>query len=138
MDEEWSVHEPSPGGYRFDPLSYRVIGAATDVHRQLRPGFREELYENALCIEFDTRNICYRRQVPIAVHYDGHEVGMHGLDLVVESSLVLELKAVSCLLDVHAAQLLAYLRAADAPAGLLLNFGEMPLKVKRLVNNYRG
>ena len=108
------------------------------MHRRLGPGFREELYENALCIEFDKRGIGYSRQVPITVHYDGHEIGLHGLDLIVEGSLVLELKAVSCLLDVHAAQLLAYLRAANAPVGLLLNFGEMPLKVKRLVNNYPG
>jgi hypothetical protein len=62
MDEEWSVHEPTPGDYRFDPLSYRVIGAATEVHRRLGTGFREELYENALCIEFDKRGIRYRRQ----------------------------------------------------------------------------
>src|SRR5207237_7199321 len=134
-EEPRSVAEPQ-GVYQFEPLSERVIGAALEVHRQLGPGFREEVYENALRLEFDTRGIQYLSQCEIPVHYQGVLVGEHKLDFLVESALVVELKSVSLLLDVHFAQLPAYLRAADVRVGLLLNFGEHPLKIKRLVNKY--
>jgi GxxExxY protein len=121
----------------FDPLSHRVIGAAIEVHRKLGPGFREDVYENALCIELERRRLQVARQVDIPVHHDGVEVGRHTLDLVIEQRIILELKAVSQLLEVHVAQLTAYLRAADLRLGLLLNFGAMPLDIKRVVNDYR-
>jgi GxxExxY protein len=133
----WRVAEPG-GGYQFEPCSQRVIGAAIAVHKELGPGFREELYENALCLEFDRRGLQYQRQLEIPVSYQGIQVGTHTLDLLVERALVVELKSVSILVDVHYAQLQAYLRAADVRAGLLLNFGELPLGIKRLVNNYTG
>jgi GxxExxY protein len=137
MDEAGRVAEPG-GDYRFEPLSAKVIGAAISVHKELGPGFREEVYENALCLELDRRGLSFSRQVVISVHYNGVLVGDHQLDIVVEDLLVLELKAVSELSEVHQAQLLAYLRAADLRVGLLLNFGELPLGIKRLVNQYRG
>ncbi len=137
MDETVRVNEPE-GGYQFEPLSQQVIGAALAVHKQLDPGFREEVYENALCMELDKRGLRYDRQVDISVHYDGALVGTHTLDLLVERSLVVELKAVFTLAEVHYAQLTAYLRAADARVGLLLNFGQLPLGIKRLVNTHRG
>jgi GxxExxY protein len=113
-----------------------VIAAAIAVHKELGPGFREEVYENGLCMELEERGIPYARQIEIPVHYRGECVGSHTLDLLVEGSLVLELKSVSVLLDVHYAQLTAYLRAADARIGLLLNFGMMPLGIKRQVNRF--
>jgi GxxExxY protein len=128
----------SRGDYRFEPPSHRVIGAAVEVHKRLGPGFREDVYENALCIELRKQGITFARQVQIAVQYDGFPVGWHTLDLFVDGALVVELKAVSCMLEVHHAQLAAYLRAADARVGLLLNFGELPLGIKRLVNRYQG
>jgi GxxExxY protein len=104
----------------------------------LGPGFREEVYENALCLELEQRSIRYERQVEFPVHYLGRLVGDHQLDLVIQRTLVVELKAVFKLAEVHQAQLLAYLRAADLRVGLLLNFGEVPLGIKRIVNRYQG
>jgi GxxExxY protein len=137
MEEAVKVAEPS-GVYQFETLSQRVIGAALEVHRRLGPGFREDVYENALCLEFEKREIPYQRQIEFPVHYDGVLVGGHTLDLLIDGWLVVELKAVSMLLEVHSTQLQAYLRAADARVGLLLNFGEVPLKIKRFVNKYQG
>jgi GxxExxY protein len=122
----------------FEPLSHKVIGAAIEVLQRLGPGFREEVYENALCIELEKRGLPVTRHQIIPVYYDGQQVGIHQLDLLVGGSLVVELKAVSCLLEVHSAQLTAYLRAADARVGLLFNFGEVPLGIKRVVNRYTG
>jgi GxxExxY protein len=132
------VSEPAGVSYNFDPLSHRVIGAALEVHRRLGPGFREELYENALHIELEKQGLPFDNHVVITVCYDGQAVGDHQLDLVVEGTVVVELKAVSCLLDVHRAQLLAYLRAANLRVGLLLNFGQLPLGIHRVVNGYQG
>ena len=137
LGDKWRIAEPE-GGYHFDPLSNRAIGAAIAVHKELGPGFREELYDNALCLEFDRRGVPYERQLDIPVRYHGVVVGTHTLDLLVEKALVVELKSVSMLLAVHYAQVEAYLGAADARVGLLLNFGAVPLGIKRLVNNYAG
>jgi len=135
MERAWGVAEP-PGHYQFEPLSGHVIAAAIAVHKQLGPGFREELYENALCIELDKRGLRYARQVDVPVYYDGILVGTHTLDLLIGGSIVAELKSVAALSDVHYAQLQAYLQAANVGVGLLLNFGDYPLGIKRLVNKH--
>jgi GxxExxY protein len=77
-----------------------VIGAAIEVHRTLSPGFLESLYEEALCVELASRGISFRRQVPVAVDYKGHRIGESRLDLFVEDSVVVELKAVDALAPV--------------------------------------
>src|SRR5437879_13162244 len=112
MGEEWRIAKPQ-GGYQFEPRSQRVIGAAMAVHKALGPGVREELYEEALCLEFDSLGLKYDRQLDIPVTYRGVSVGTHTLDLLVEGALVVELKSVTGLVEVHYAQLRAYLRAAD-------------------------
>ena len=106
------------------------------MHKQLGPGFREQLYETALCIEMDKRGIPYAQQVEVPVYYEGVLVGAHTLDLLVGGSIVVELKSVTALADVHYAQLQAYLQAANVGVGLLLNFGDYPLCIKRLVNRH--
>ena len=131
------VAEPA-AAYQFEPLSYRVLGAAVEVHRQLGPGFLESVYAKALRLELDHRDICWRSEVEIPVRYQGVVVGTHWLDLLVEETLIVELKAVSAIHEVHTAQLTGYLRAADLQIGLLLNFGQMPLGIKRIVNRYPG
>jgi GxxExxY protein len=137
VDEQSRVAEPE-GAYQFEPVSRRVIAAALAVHKQLGPGFREEIYENALCIELERQGLRNTRQTDTLVHYDGRLVGSHTLDLVVEDTVVVELKSVATLLEVHHAQLQGYLRAAGKHIGLLLNFGEHPLRIKRMVNRYDG
>src|SRR5437870_751327 len=104
MDEELWVGEPRVS-YGFEPLSGRVIAAGLAVHKQLGPGFREEIYENALCIELQKQGLTFTRQQDVNVYYDGRLVGKHALDFLVQDMIVVELKSVIHLLDVHLAQL---------------------------------
>lgn len=125
-------------GYSFDELSKRVIGAAIQVHRRLGPGFLESVYEQALKLELSKRKIPFESQKKIDVSYEGVIVGVHVLDMFVDQSLVVELKAVSALEDVHFAQVSSYLRAANAKVGLLLNFNSPFLVVRRVVNGFQN
>lgn len=119
----------------LDDLAYRVIGAAIEVHRHLGPGFSEAVYEEALAIEFQLREIPFSRQCALPVRYKDREVGEGRADFVVGRALVVEIKAVQGLSDVHAAQVISYLKAGDFQLGLLLNFREAAMRrgVKRVV-----
>lgn len=116
-------------------LSYRIIGAALEVHRALGPGLLERVYEDALCIELSDRNIQFERQKHIGVLYKGHDVGNYIADLIVEKRAIIEVKAVSRLAPVHTAQLINYLKICNLRAGLLINFNVPILKegIKRIV-----
>jgi len=121
-------------GHVFEDCSGRVIGAAVAVHTALGPGFLESIYQRALEIELDLRDIEFQRQFEVDVRYRGETVGRHRLDLLVEQSVVVELKAVSLILEAHLAQLRSYLKATDTRVGLLLNFSAPVLGVRRVVN----
>jgi GxxExxY protein len=112
--------ESLPVGY--NELSYRVIGAAIEVHRHLGPGFPESAYEEALAIELRHRGVGFRRQSELPIFYKEHRVGQMRLDFLVEDRLVLELKAVDSIAQVFRAQVLSYLRAGGFALGLLINF----------------
>lgn len=118
-----------------EDLAYRVIGATIEVHKELGPGLLEILYENALCLELSRRGIRYERQKEYEVNYKGMSIGTHILDIVVEDTIVLELKAVETFSNVHQAQLLSYLKIADKRLGFLINFNTRFLKegIKRFV-----
>ena len=104
-------------------LSEKVIGAAIEVHRNLGPGLLESAYENCLCHELFLRSLKFQRQVPLSIEYKGIEVeAAYRIDILVEDSLVLELKAVEVLNPIHSAQLLTYLRLSGISTGLLINF----------------
>jgi len=118
----------------FEELSKKIIGAAIEVHRDLGPGFIESIYEQALKIEFAEHNFHFDSQKEIKIKYLGVEVGLHRLDLLVENQIILEIKAVKELLDVHFAQLRSYLKATGLKVGLLLNFAKPTLEIKRVVN----
>ena len=122
-----------------DDLSYRVIGCALEVYKTLGPGLLESVYEKALVIELTNKGIKAERQVPVNIFYKGVELG-EGLriDVLVEDSLVVELKSVDTLNKVHYKQLLTYLKITNKRAGLLINFNENNLMdgIKRIVNNY--
>ncbi len=124
-------------GFVFDALSNKVIAAAVEVHRALGPGFLEGVYEAALKVELASRGIAFESQKQMEVVYAGKVVGNHVLDLFVEEQLVVELKAVSGLEDVHFAQVRSYLKATGATVGLLMNFNCPKLTVKRVVLDYR-
>jgi GxxExxY protein len=118
----------------FEKLSETIIGAAIKVHKELGPGFLESIYEQALKIELSETNLNFECQKEIKIEYHGKEVGTHRLDLVIENSIIVELKAVKELTDTHFAQLISYLRATDLKVGLLLNFAKPTLEIKRVVN----
>jgi GxxExxY protein len=110
-----------------DPLTEKIIGAAIEVHRQLGPGLLESVYEEALCIEFQLRGIQFERQVEKEMHYKGQVIKGLRVDLLVESEVIVELKAVSKLPDLATAQVLSYLKATGLKRGLLINFSESRL-----------
>ena len=113
-------------------LSSRVIEAAIAVHKSLGPGFLESVYENALCIELRQMGIAFEQKKALDIFYQGEVVGQHRLDLLVEGTLLVELKAVRALEDVFFAVARAQMRAADISDGLILNFASMPLTIKRV------
>ena len=118
----------------FEELSKKIIGAAIEVHRELGPGFIESIYEQALKVEFAEHNFHFDSQKEIKIKYLGVEVGLHRLDLIVENQIILEIKAVKELLDIHFSQLRSYLKATGLKVGLLLNFAKSTLEIKRVVN----
>jgi GxxExxY protein len=120
-------------GHDFEPLSGQIIEAAIEVHRDLGPGFLEKVYESALKVALRRRGIVYEAQKPVTIFFQGEEVGVHHLDLLVESRIVVELKAVKALEDLHFAQVRSYLKATGLRIGLLMNFNTPTLTVKRIV-----
>jgi GxxExxY protein len=108
---------------QLEALTSEIIAAAIEVHREIGPGLLESAYEACLCRELSSRNISYRLQVPLPVQYKGVSLDCgYRLDILVEESVVLELKCVSELTDLHKAQLLTYLKLSKKPVGLILNF----------------
>jgi GxxExxY protein len=101
--------------------SHEVIGAAIEVHRILGPGYLEALYEEALAVEFEARDIPFVRQSILTVTYKSRLIGESRLDFLVGDRLVVELKAVETLLPIHSAQVLSYLKATRLSLGLLIN-----------------
>jgi len=130
--EEERVLEPSR---ELDTIAGAVIGAALEVHRILGPGFLESVYEDALAIELALRSVSFERQKAVSVSYKGRRIGEGRSDFLVESTLVVELKAAERLLPVHQAQVLSYLKATGCRLGLLINFHESQLRqgIRRIV-----
>jgi len=112
-------------------LTDRIISAAIRVHRDLGPGFLENIYEEALAVEFALSGIQFVRQKAIPLFYKDHQIGEHRLDFLVEGRLIVELKAISALEDIHFAVGRSYLKATHLEDGLLLNFATAPLTIKR-------
>lgn len=118
---------------RFEELSGNVIAAALAVHRELGPGFLESVYHGAMRVSLRHRGIPFESQLPIEIVFEDVPVGRARIDLVIAQQIVLELKAVERLHDLHFAQLKSYLRAAHLHLGLLLNFNSATLTIKRVI-----
>src|SRR5215472_7359783 len=117
-------------------LTDRIIAAAIRVHKELGPGFLEAMYEETLAIEFAAAYISFERQKLLPVFYREHLIGEHRLDFLVERKVILELKAVSTVEDIHFSIVRSYLKAADLDDALLLNFAGARLIVKRVGREY--
>ena len=120
----------------LNELSEQIIGCAYAVSGGLGCGFLEKVYENALAHELRKAGLKVRQQCPIRIHYDGKLVGEYAADLVVEGSILVELKAVREFDEVHMAQCLNYLKATGLSLCLLVNFGKPRVDVKRIVNEF--
>lgn len=120
---------------REDQLAHAVIGAAIEVHRILGPGLLESVYEEAMCVELGLRGVPFRRQYNVAISYKDHPVGGGKVDLFVDDALLVELKAVERLAEIHTAQAISYLRMTRRHLALLINFNVPVLKdgVKRVI-----
>ncbi len=117
----------------LEVLTEKVIGAAIAVHKELGPGFLESIYENALKVQLDEMGVDVEFQKEIPIRYHGVLVGTHRLDALASGELIVELKAIKAIEDIHYAQVRSYLRAAELKHGLLLNFATMPLTIKRVI-----
>ncbi|MFH1731375.1 MAG: GxxExxY protein [Planctomycetota bacterium] len=113
-------------------MTDKIIGAAYHVHATLGYGFAEKVYENALAAELSDASLSVEQQRPIEVYYNGRNVGDYLADLVVESKVIVEVKAVSGVDKAHEVQLVNYLKATHIEIGLLLNFGH-ELEIKRKI-----
>ena len=123
-----------------DPLSYKVIGCAMEVYNVLRPGLLESAYERALIHELQINGLSVSSQVPVEMSYKGVNLGEGlRLDLLIEDSLIVELKSVDELKPVHYKQLLTYLKLLDKRIGLLINFNVNDFRdgIKRVVNDFK-
>lgn len=115
-----------------DDLTYRIIGCAMKVHSVLGNGFQEVIYQRALAIEMTKQGLMFERELEMPLFYDNQSIGSRRVDFLVANEVMVELKAVIKLEDVHLAQGLNYLVAYKVGKGLLLNFGSQSLDIKRL------
>lgn len=115
-----------------DELTYKIIGCAMKVHNTIGNGFQEVIYQRCLAIEMEKQGLNFVREQEIPIYYEGINVGTRRVDFLVEDEVMVELKALTKLEDVHLAQGLNYLAAYNLDKGLLINFGGRSLEVKRL------
>jgi len=115
-------------------LTYKIIGCAFEVYNKMGPGFQEVIYQRCLAIELEKAGISFFREKDQLVYYDGIEIGTRRAEFIVEDKVIVELKALVKLEDVHLAQAKNYVVAYDLKDGLLVNFGGKSLEYKRLFN----
>ena len=118
-----------------DPLTERVIGLAIEVHKELGPGFPESIYHRSLELQLAGAGLSFQSEAPLVVRFKDRVVGTFAVDLLIEGKLIAELKALEELPLVAEVQVVSYLKASGHDIGLILNFGQFPLQIKR---KYRG
>lgn len=120
--------------YKHSDVTGKIIGCAMKVHSTLGSGFQEVIYQRCLAIEMEKQKLDFTRELEMTIYYEGVEVGTRRVDFLVEDKIMVELKALSVLEDVHLAQALNYLEAYKLETGLLINFGARSLEFKRVTN----
>ncbi|MBK6397974.1 MAG: GxxExxY protein [Bacteroidetes bacterium] len=119
---------------KHEDITHKIIGCAMKVHSTLGNGFQEVIYQRALAIEFFKKDLRYKREMEMQIFYDGRILGTRRVDFFVEDGIMVEIKAVIKLEDVHLAQAMNYCQAYNLPIGLLINFGAKSLEFKRVYN----
>ena len=112
----------------------KIIRCAIEVHKLLGNGFQEVIYQRALAIEFELRNISFERESEMPLYYKGEQIGTRRVDFFVDEKVMVEIKAIIQLEDVHLAQAINYLEAYNKEVGLLINFGSKSLDFRRVMN----
>lgn len=123
--------------YKNSDLTGKIIGCAMKVHRILGNGFQEVIYQRCLAIEMKKEGLKFSRELAMTIYYENIEVGTRRVDFMVADLIMVELKALTKLDDVHLAQALNYLEAYKLETGLLINFGSKSLEFKRITNEYK-
>ena len=125
----------SPLSQETEEIMFRTIGAAIAVHRQLGPGYLESAYKGAMCLELRAQNLSFERERAVTIRYRGVDLRGQRIDLIVEKCVVVELKSVMRLDDIHRSQLISHLRTTELRAGLLINFRvpSLRLGIRRVV-----
>ena len=119
--------------YPESELTGKIIGCAMEVHRILGNGFQEVIYQRALAIEMANQNLKFSREHEMEIYYKGKNIGVRRVDFFVEGKIMVEIKAIVQLEDVHLAQAINYLEAYGLEIGLLINFGNTSLQFKRVM-----
>jgi GxxExxY protein len=119
--------------YKHSELTGKIIGAAMEVHKYLGNGFQEVIYQRALSIELNMQNLQHKREKEMQLTYKGYDIGKRRVDFFIEEKIMLEIKAVKVLEDVHLAQAINYLEAYNMEIGFLINFGSTSLQFKRVM-----
>lgn len=119
---------------KHEELTHKIIGCAMKVHSVLGNGFQEVIYQRALAIEMEKQGLGYKREMEMSIFYDGIDIGTRRVDFFVEDNIMVELKALTKMEDVHLAQAMNYCQAYNLPIGLLINFGAKSLQFKRVYN----
>ena len=120
--------------YKYSALTARIIGCAMTVHKILGNGFQEKIYQRALAIEMRLAGLSFTKEHDMPIFYRDEEIGSRRVDFLVEGIISVELKAVTSLNNVHLAQAINYLEAYNLEVGLLINFGDISLRFKRVTN----
>lgn len=115
-------------------ITHKIIGCAMKVHTTLGNGFQEVIYQRALAIEMEKEGLAYKREMEMTIYYEGIDIGTRRVDFFVEENIMVELKALIKMEDVHLAQAMNYCQAYNLPIGLLINFGAKSLEFKRVYN----
>lgn len=119
---------------KFEELTHKIIGCAMKVHSTLGNGFQEVIYQRALAIEMEKQGLGFQREMEMTIFYDGIDIGTRRVDFFVQNLIMVELKALIKLEEVHLAQAMNYCQAYNLPIGLLINFGAKSLEFKRVYN----
>ena len=119
----------------LDEITYRINGCAMKVHNTLGNGFQEVIYQRCLAIELERAGLMFGREIEQSIFYEGINVGERRADFVVENKIIVEMKALINLENVHLAQAKNYVVAYDFPIGLLINFGATSLQFKKVYNS---
>ena len=119
---------------KYEEVTHKIIGCAMKVHSALGNGFQEVIYQRALAIEMGMQGLGFQREMEMSIFYEGIDIGTRRVDFFVDDKIMVELKAVILLEDVHLAQAMNYCNAYNMPIGLLINFGGGSLAFKRVYN----